>query len=60
MTREEMRKKFAGLQNIKPVPKETEQDGNEKIENDWTEEEMMEAAKRIMKRLGITAEIYKG
>ncbi|MBQ6503241.1 MAG: hypothetical protein IJI57_04945 [Flexilinea sp.] len=60
MTREEMRKRFGALRNIEPVQKIDNSEKNEVIENDWTEEEILAAAKRHAKRLGITAPFYSG
>ena len=51
MTEDEKKKKLEGFQN--PA-------ADEDITDDWTEEEILEAAKRIMKRLGIKGEISDG
>ena len=50
MTEEEKKKMLAGFQQ--PVA-----DGNT---DDWTDEEIMESAKRIMKKLGIKGEFCDG
>ena len=54
MTREEMRKRFAQFRYSGTASKEkTVQDNNKKIDDDWTEKEILATAKRIMKKLGI-------
>ena len=61
MTREEMRKKFGMFRNPEPTPKiDNNQEKEEVIEDDWTEEEILAAAKRVAKRLGITVPFYSG
>ena len=52
MTEDEKKKMLAGFQQ--PVP-EDEDSGN-----DWTDEEILEHAKRIMKKLGIEGEFCDG
>lgn len=46
MTREEMRKRFASVDNATPKDAETE----EVVENVWTHEEMIEIMEKILKR----------
>ena len=46
MTREEMRKRFASVDNATPKDAETE----EIVENVWTHEEMIEIMEKILKR----------
>ena len=61
MTREEMRKRFGMFQNSESVKKiDNSEEKKEVIENDWTEEEILAAAKKHAKRLGITAPFYSG
>ncbi len=61
MTREEMRKRFGKLKNAELIQKkDISEEKTEVIENDWTEEEILAAAKRVAKRLGITIPFYSG
>ena len=55
LTDEEKKKLLDGFQ--KPI--QTDAD-DENIENDWTETEILEAAKRIMRRMGIEGELENG
>lgn len=65
MTRDEIRKRFQAVQNLyKPekdeMPIGLEEKQPEESERVWTEEDILAAAKRIAKRLGITEPFYSG
>ena len=48
---------MTGRENITPQRKSKPIQDEEAVEDDWTEEEILEAAKRIKRRLGIVEEI---
>ena len=53
MTEDEKKQRFADFQ------KPDQKDGEKKPKNDWTEEEILAAAKRIIERLHLKGELYK-
>lgn len=58
MTRDEIRKRFRSVQKLyKPQEVTLEEKKTERV---WSEEDMLAAAKRIAKRLGITEPFYSG
>ena len=57
MTRDEIRKRFGVYRNQPESGKDNAESTDKKIENDWTQEEILAAAKKIIKRLNIQGEI---